>query len=414
MESKPILSNEDNLILTCSAQVLNDRTRIDIIKKISENKLDWEYILKKAALNKVSSLIYKNLQSINRDYPLIPNNVLESLKNSYISTSRQNLRVLYDLAKVLSAFQETSVKVMVIKGASLIERVYQDIGFRGMLDIDIIVQEKDFSVVKKILRQLNYTIENEHFDPIQWSPVPLDYHLCFQKNETYIEIKFCIYGLDFPDFEIEKMWEEAERVKIAEQETLIPSPEYALLIICIALVRHAFAILICYCDIKELINFYKDRLNWEKLLSIAREKEVGVPTFYGLFFAKRLVKAEVPDYVLESLRPNYLRRKIFELLWNKEAILNFQGADVYRKTKTLNIPHEFKMIFFCGKLNFRPDKLSKLLGYIFRAVFPPKRFLTKRYLATHGASGSFFFYILRLLRYWLRIFRSGFLLPLRK
>lgn len=413
MKPHSFLSKEDTILLACLTQNLESQTQEDIINILKKNKLDWDYVLKKAAFNKVTPFLYKNLKDIIRDLQIIPQKILASLKDYYVGVSVQNMSLLTDLAKVLAAFNEASIKAMVIKGASLIEMVYKDISLRTMLDVDILIYEEDFSKVRLILQKLGFTSECEHFTPQEWSPVPLDCHLCFQKNETRIEIKFHIWGLDFPDFKTEKMWQETEKVKIAEQETLIPSPEYSLLIICIALVRHAFSTLIYYCDIKELIDFYKDRLNWEKLIDIAKEKSVEVPTYYGLFFAKSIVNANVPDYILERLCPNYLRRRVFELLWNKETILNLK-EEVYQRLKKLNMPHEFKIIFFCGKLNFRPKKLCKLLSYILQAVFPAKRFLAKRYPTPHGRLDFLSFYISRLLRYWVRILRSGFLLGLSK
>jgi len=51
----------------------------------------------------------------------------------------RNKRILQELGEILALFQPHNIPVIVLKGACLAHTVYQNIGLRVMLDLDLLV-----------------------------------------------------------------------------------------------------------------------------------------------------------------------------------------------------------------------------------------------------------------------------------
>ncbi len=58
-----------------------------------------------------------------------------------------------------------------------------------------------------------------------------------------------------------------------------------------------------YCDIAEVINYYKDIINWNYLLQSSKNYGIEEPIFQGLFIAKKYFGAPIPENILSELEP---------------------------------------------------------------------------------------------------------------
>ncbi len=298
------LSNENNLILSSSFRKLNPE-RISQIKNLLKSDLDWPLILKKAHFNKVTPFLYKTFEGL---YPEcnIPEEIFQSLKKEYTRSTFINMKWCWDLDKILKALEISGTKIILIKGASLWVTVYkEDPTLRIMGDIDMIVKKDDWQNVLKIFCDYGYFLDDkEYFEPRQSYPLEVDYHNSFRnKNDTRVEIKPYIWGLDFPDSKRDDLWDISSNYGTNRKSALIPPPEYLIIIACTGLVDHNFKELIWFCDINEIIDHYKKELDWKKLIALTKEKNMNVPIYYGLLFTRQLLQSEIPDFVFSSLNP---------------------------------------------------------------------------------------------------------------
>lgn len=64
---------------------------------------------------------------------------LDALKQGYLLTWRENLRLYHCVLPLLEAFERAGIDAVALKGLALIARVYRDPGLRPMADVDVLV-----------------------------------------------------------------------------------------------------------------------------------------------------------------------------------------------------------------------------------------------------------------------------------
>jgi hypothetical protein len=335
--------------------------QIELAQKLAGDKLNWNYLFQRSRINWVLPLIYKNLLKLNS---IIPADIIEQFKTTYILQSLNNERRYQDLSAVLKALNSQKIPTVLHKGAVLAEIIYQDIAFRPMSDFDFLVRPKDWPKIVEILSALGYALSAHK----NISRVAKEYHLsCVNQKRTGLEFKFNLYWLDIPEFKEESVWTDALPAKIAQENTLIPSCEDHLLILSLNLFRHRYYGLIWFCDIHELIRHYKTEINWERLLKKAREKRVSSFLYYGLFLTRQLLGIEMPPEIFKRLRPNYLRRKLFVHFHIIDNIITLKGQTEEIRSSPQS---QLLQLFLIDKLRFHPKILLKTISYFLKTAFP--------------------------------------------
>ena len=76
------LTKEDKLLLLCARTPINDEIK-DKIKSLIHKELDWNHLLKRAMLHKLTPLLYWNLNNICPRS--IPPEIIEHFKNLFSS-----------------------------------------------------------------------------------------------------------------------------------------------------------------------------------------------------------------------------------------------------------------------------------------------------------------------------------------
>jgi len=354
----PTLQAEDKFILLC-ARMQMEKNLKELALTLAKAGLSWQQILIKSRINLVTPLIYKNL--LNLDIQ-IPDYVIEEFKTDYILQNLINQRRYQDLKEILKIFNTENIPVILYKGGFLGEIVYQDIALRPMADFDLLIKPKDWPRIASILSKLNYNYPAKITIP----KVPKEFHIgCGNKNGTGLEFKFWVYWLDIPEFSNQSIWQDAIRVKIQGIDVLVPSPEDHLLILSLGLLRHRYFGLIWFCDIRELINHYKEKINWQRLLEKAKQKRVANFLYYGLLFSHQMLEAKIPFEILKCLKPNYLRHKVFIHFHNIDHIIKLKGnvERIFSSPKS-----HLLQLFFIDKLCLNPKILLKTIFYFLRLI----------------------------------------------
>jgi len=230
---------------------------------------DWGLVAQQSVKYEVSPCVYEKLKGFS-----LPDEVIEDLRQSYLSTAASNVRHYHELTKVLGILKEEGLPVIVLKGAHLAEMVYGNIGVRSMCIEHNIVP-----------------------------PLPID---------------------------VEELWERAEAARIADVELLVLSPEDLLLHLCVHLSFHhlfGYAGVRALCDIRETIGHYKTRIDWNVIRDRAREWQVSNAVELSLFLAKDLLDADVPDTVLPTVRTDHFD---LQKQWALHQIFNGgTGGDLF-------------------------------------------------------------------------------------
>ncbi|MHB8465927.1 MAG: nucleotidyltransferase domain-containing protein [Acidimicrobiales bacterium] len=116
---------------------------------------DWAEIWRLAEWHRLAPLVFRDLRL--HPAPDAPEDVVEKLRESYITTAGANLYLRRELDRVLATLSEEGVAVMVLKGMALVEQVYHELGLRPMVDLDLLVPEAAFERAGVVLEALGYS-----------------------------------------------------------------------------------------------------------------------------------------------------------------------------------------------------------------------------------------------------------------
>ena len=235
------------------------------VKEILNDCLNWDYIVESSMRHGISPLLYWNLSKIDNGKDA-PEEVMTKLRKLYYGNAAWNMFLYDELSKVLKAFKDAGIDVIVLKGAFLAETIYKNIGLRPMGDVDLLIKKEDLQKVKKKLVQLMY---HAPVYPTKWheqwqTEQAEEIHYTNQDKNIMIDVHWNIQPPSIPfQIDINKFWENAQPVKIAGVETLMFTPEDLLQHLCLHLdkeINNGALPFRWYCDIAEVIRHYGEKL----------------------------------------------------------------------------------------------------------------------------------------------------------
>jgi hypothetical protein len=334
-------------------------------------ELDWNRVVASATKHGVRPLLYERLASV-ASAAGIPDTVLTLLRESFLVNGLRNVLLYQDLGEVLEGFQQESIPVIVLKGAHLAHLVYETIASRQMADIDLLVKPSDLPKAAARLIKLGYACEIGVRGIPAWHEMhPGLHHLpSFAKPaHPRIEIHWTIPHLRDPG-EIAGCWQRARPALIAGIETWVLSPEDLVVHICLHSRLHRFSQgLRPLWDLSQTIRHHQKEIDWGEVHSCARAWQAERCVHLGLWLAKKLMHAPVPESVLKRLQADD-----FDFDWAalaQEIVL--AGEDVPSETN-----YAMRLAEVC--LTWRRSRsYSDKLGLLLREMFPSRSHM-KQYL----------------------------------
>ncbi len=379
------LSTEDKLLLYCSRLSINGDVRYKIIEILS-NPLDWNYIVECSMKQGITPLFYWNLKKISNGND-VPSEVMKNLEKMYYSNLARNMLLYDELNKILKVFNKAGIDVIVLKGAFLAEEIYKNIGLRPMGDIDLLVKEKDLQKANVELTKLKYAVatifltkSHEQFQTV------LNNELAFiqQNKKIFIEIHWDIqpHHSNFK-VDIDNLWENAKPIKIADTETLTLASEDMLQHLCLHLDKHINGgspkPLRDYCDIAEVIRYYKETINWDYLLQNSKDYGIEEPIFQNLSIANKYFEVFIPENILSELEPVKYKASFEEIFKG-----TFKGNSSENRWNIINY------LMNSEKVKGNWMKAQILFGYF----FPSKDYMMYRY-STQNKNQVYICYLIR-------------------
>ena len=105
----------------------------------------------------------------------LPAGIHHFLEQAYYSTLAVNTLRIEHLKTLENRLSSENMAVILLKGAALLDTVYEDPGMRAMEDIDLLVRAEDLPTLEKIFKQSGYKADR-HFP------------LMFQKDDILIDV----------------------------------------------------------------------------------------------------------------------------------------------------------------------------------------------------------------------------------
>jgi hypothetical protein len=261
---------------------------------------EWEALLVTARRFAVEPVLFHQLKPHYPD-PQIPIHLQDRLRSVFYNSAARNMRLFRQLEQILNIFAGEGVSVILLKGAHLASCIYDNLALRPMIDIDLLVKKGDLQRAHQLLIDDGYSTAG---DSLVFSHKHLSTYS--KQNAIYLEIHFNVAKPPVSDrFNIDELWDRAQRIDLQGMEALTLSPEDLLLHLCIhTSIDNGFNNgVIPYFDIAHTADHYKDQLDWELLWNRSREWNLDRALYLMLALTEKLVGFPIPQEISRVMKP---------------------------------------------------------------------------------------------------------------
>ncbi|MEK6281546.1 MAG: nucleotidyltransferase family protein [Acidobacteriota bacterium] len=387
---QPELSPEISLLLACGRTLVNEEVT-DRIRRLAQGPLDWNSLIKSSLGHGLMPLLYENLKATASD--LVPQAHLDRLKDFYEKNAARNIFLTGELIRILNLFESEGLAGMPYKGPSIAVSIYGQLGLRQFSDLDILVRKQDVWRCQQLLISLGY---QPHFN-ITRRQLPaflkLGYVQMFTRDNglSVVELHWGIVSRFFMfSLDTDRFWSRLRHMDLMGKRVLAPTPEDLLLILCVHGAKDLWNRLEWIAGIAELVRSHRD-LDWEAARKLAKESGAERILFLGLYLARQLFDAELPDSIVrrtadepairalatevrESLirpQPHGLRRRILFHVRAKD-----RGLDRLRYCA--------RLLFTTTPVDWQILPLPASLSFLYAFLRPFR--LAKKYASDHSKS----------------------------
>jgi hypothetical protein len=312
------LPPQDELLLLLIAPEVD----IEKVKKLFNQDLNWEDLIKKAWSHRVAPIVFYNLQKFN----LLTKgneNVSKTLQNSYFYTLKNNMSYYSELTNILKVIKEEKIEVLVLKGAAFAEILYEKIGLRHFRDIDLLFRKEEVEKVRKIFSAMGYSLDEE-FRPKRYYQ---DYHFHMPyskktKNAVFnIELHWDLHAPRGPiRIDIDEFWLKAIPITINGSNVKSLSWNHNLLYLSWHNANDSFRELLGLCDMAKILHRFKTEVSYDLILEEALRTNLKIPVYYSFLLTQKLFG--IPkELELKRIEPQEKEAHFFNPLLIKERIL---------------------------------------------------------------------------------------------
>jgi Uncharacterised nucleotidyltransferase len=189
------------------------------------------------------------------------------LKQQYDEALFKNVFIKSQLDQLLKKFEIGKVEVIPLKGISFAQDYFGHLGARGTSDIDILVRKESVEAAIDLVKSIGFKQEEEY--------IPGHFHCSFSKRipgsriPLVVEIHWDIVKESTSGVTMDSFWEEAADVDGSRYIKKL-SHLHTFYMICLHGWRHNLDSPKYYIDIIQLIYKLKERLDYNKLFSMAK------------------------------------------------------------------------------------------------------------------------------------------------
>ena len=317
---------------------------------------DWCTVLDKAVREGIFYPCYRNLLLLDVNNKLIPDELSERFRQTYYLHISKSADLVYRTEHLLDYLESRKIKTLLFKGPAIDYFIYDDF-FRPRLDLDIAVEDEQVAALEEALLDLGYGafkeeknyplpeyLNSRFFIPESDGLIPVHIHKHLINN-MFLSVDRVLL------MEMKDVWEETELFKNYRYLYML-KPELNIVYLCEHGLKHNFGQIIFLYEIAALIRNYQGRLDWKKLVGLAEGFGLGRAVYYGLYFVKEVLSADVPEEVIAGLKPKRFT------LGEKRFIKNTLGRN--------NRRYASYPVYLAMRRG-----LSKKANFIFRTLLPP-------------------------------------------
>ena len=275
------------------------RPNRDVLATLLRGSLNWSELLQLAEYHGFICLLAERAKTV--DASSIPPASQVSLQERQRTFTVSSLHLIAELFRVLKAFAESRIDVLLTKGPALSVRCYGHPNMRQYGDIDLIVRERD-------IRRLTQTMVNLGYQP----RIPLTAihaqkgtgEYAFRKAGTDALVEFHTERTlrHHPSrLPIETVFARSTSITIDGRDVPVLSLEDELVLICVHGAKHFWERLMWIADVAALM-WSLNPPDWNRAMAAAREVHAERIVRLGLRLASDLLGAKLSPQIESSVR----------------------------------------------------------------------------------------------------------------
>ncbi|MFC2150764.1 nucleotidyltransferase family protein [Calditrichota bacterium] len=291
---------------------------------------DWHALIEHANKQALSGYIYYKL-SEQELLSSLPEQLNTSLKSTHQQTTARNVRLIATLQKVGTALAEKDIRLIILKGMYLIERVYPSVGVRSMVDIDFLIRREDAATVRQLLLEQGYTDGLWNVSEVR-QPYSNQIHFTSASSGIEIEPHFDFFPIHTNSrFDIDEIWQNSTPFAGYDNNCLTLAEDDHLLYMCHhAISKHLAVRAKHVLDIHLLVGKLEHDFNWQSLLQKAEQYNVKRSLLLAFSLLKYLFDRDPVDVIKqEMVKYRRLDRLTYWLAGNilDDRAVNFREYD---------------------------------------------------------------------------------------
>lgn len=272
-------------------------------KLITAGSLPWAKLAGLATDHGLGPLLYA---AIAADAPVeLPVEIRGKLKRQYQLTATSNMLAMHDLEEILRCLNETGIQTVLLKGASLLNNVYENQSLRPMVDLDILIPFADLPPALESLAGIGYKNPEPspfvNVDGIYWNEVLLR---DVGRTSAQLEVHWNLLDNPYyaPRLNVSSLIQRATAVEVGAQHALILSPEDLLLHLCVHnLYHHQGMLWRTEVDVAFVAHRFGQTMDWDGLISSAVAGDMMLAVKQSLISAASLWQAPIPQAALDQI-----------------------------------------------------------------------------------------------------------------
>lgn len=206
---------EERLLLQCLGSIVHQSPPPDV-----PAALDWETAHNLAAKHNLVPFLEMLLPAA-----AAPEEITTRIKKESRRRKMRAAVMIQDFKTIHNHLVENGVRVMPIKGVALAHTIYPSVNLRYFDDLDLLVPAQDAQKAEETLKQNGFIIHPRAPKP-DWHHLPPYIH---QKHNTMIEVHTDLVRRARSGWNIDGIWQRANKGSIDGMETWLMSNEDALI-----------------------------------------------------------------------------------------------------------------------------------------------------------------------------------------
>jgi hypothetical protein len=276
-------------------------------------KVNDPHILANLRFHRLTPYFYTLITALGCENLLSPP-ILKWLEDDYAWSFQQTLRQQGETREILQSLGQHGVEVILLKGADLRLRIYEDPAVRPMADLDLLIHKSQYAHTRKVLEHLGFSLSPLCSEPRPGFRERFENEMFFMPppgKKLGLDLHWEIWGgAGYYRLPCQDLHGRAEPLVYDGLPVKVLAPEHALMHLCLHILEHPYA-LIQVLDLALLIG--RLPIKWPFFLAEAIRFQCCAPVGQVLSQLAMVVPESVPQEIIAELsrvRPDFWERAI--------------------------------------------------------------------------------------------------------